>query len=148
MKFRTLLTAAILGLAGASLVHAADEPQKIRQEMMKKVGGSVGNMAKMVKGEEPFDAELVLASLQTIAETLETYPDQFPEGSETGFETEAKPAIWENKDDFRARAEKLQADAATAAASAPASLDELKTVFGPLTKNCGGCHELYRVKKD
>lgn len=147
MKFRTLLTAAILGLAGVSLVYAAGEPQKVRQEMMEKVGDSVGAMAKMVKGEKPFDADVVLASLETIAETVKTFPDHFPKGSETGFETEASPKIWENMADFRDHAEKLQMAATAAAADSPANLDELKAMFGPFTKNCGACHELYRIKK-
>ena len=149
MKFRTFLAAAtIIGLAGSSLAIAADEPQVVRQDMMKKVGGSVGAMAKMVKGETDFDAAATIAALQTISDQMVTYPDQFPVGSETGFETEAAPAIWEKMDEFKANAAALKASADAAIASAPADLDGLKAVFGPLTKNCGTCHETFRLKKD
>jgi len=149
MKFRTLLAAAaIIGVAGSTLAFAAGEPQVVRQEMMKKVGGSVGAMAKMVKGEADFDAEAVLAALQTISDQMVTFPDQFPVGSETGFETEAAPAIWEKMDEFKATAMALKESADAGIASAPADVDGLKAVFGPMTKNCGTCHETFRLKKD
>lgn len=147
MKFRTFMTATLLGLAAATFAHAADEPQVVRQEMMKKVGGATGAMAKMVKGEVPFDQAATIAALQTIADTLTLFPEQFPAGSETGFESEAAPAIWTDKADFEAHAVKLHADAQAAIAANPADLDGLKAVFGPLTKNCGSCHETYRLKK-
>ncbi|MBW3098624.1 c-type cytochrome [Pseudohoeflea coraliihabitans] len=147
MKLRLIFTAAAFGIGCATLAFAADEPQKERQELMKGVGGATGTMAKMVKGEEPFDQAAVIAALETISANVEKFPELFPEGSETGMETEAAPAIWENMEDFRAKADKLQSDADAILADPPADLDGLKAVFGPLTKNCGACHETYRIKK-
>jgi len=147
MKFRTLLAAAVIGAAGFAPAIAADEPQVVRQEMMKKNGGSVGELAKMVKGEVAFDAAAALAALTSIAEVAATYGEQFPEGSETGFETEAAPAIWSDRAGFDAAVAKFKTDADAAVAAAPADLDGLKAVFGPLTQNCGACHETYRLKK-
>ncbi|MDP2734050.1 MAG: cytochrome c [Hoeflea sp.] len=147
MKFRTLLAAAVIGAAGFAPAIAADEPQVVRQEMMKKNGGSVGELAKMVKGAVAFDAAAALAALTSIAEVAATYGEQFPEGSETGFETEAAPAIWSDRAGFDAAVAKFKTDADAAVAAAPADLDGLKAVFGPLTQNCGACHETYRLKK-
>jgi cytochrome c556 len=147
MKFRILVAAAIIGAAGLSPVVAADEPQVVRQEMMKKVGGATGAMAKMVKGEADFDAAAALAALTTMSEVAATYGDMFPEGSETGMETEAAPAIWSDRAGFDAAVAKFKASADAGVAAAPADLDGLKAVFGPLTKNCGACHEVYRLKK-
>jgi cytochrome c556 len=147
MKFRTLIAAAIIGAAGFAPAIAADEPQVVRQEMMKKVGGATGAMAKMVKGEADFDAAAVLTALSTMSEVAGTIGEYFPEGSESGFETEALPAIWTNMDDFKAKLAAFKADADAGIAAAPADLDGLKAVFGPLTKNCGTCHETYRMKK-
>jgi len=147
MKFRTLIAAAIIGAAGFAPAIAADEPQVVRQEMMKKVGGATGAMAKMVKGEADFDAAAVLAALTTMSEVAATFADHFPEGSDTGFETEAAPEIWLDMDGFKAKLAAFKADADAGVAAAPADLDGLKAVFGPLTKNCGSCHETYRIKK-
>lgn len=147
MKIRTLFAAAIIGAAGFAPAIAADEPQVVRQEMMKKVGGATGAMAKMVKGEADFDAAAALAALTTMSEVAGTFGEYFPEGSETGFETEAAPAIWSDRAGFDEQIAAFKADADAGVAAAPADLDGLKAVFGPLTKNCGTCHETYRLKK-
>ncbi|WP_299867944.1 cytochrome c [uncultured Hoeflea sp.] len=147
MKFRSLIALAMIGAAGLAPALAADEPQVVRQEMMKKVGGATGAMAKMVKGEMDYDAAAALAALTTISEVAATYGDFFPEGSDTGFETEAAPAIWSDRDGFNEKLAQFKADADAGVAAAPADLDGLKAVFGPLTKNCGACHEDYRLKK-
>jgi len=75
-----------------------------------------------------------------------TYGEHFPEGSDTGFETEAAPAIWTDRAGFDAKLAEFKEDADAAVAAAPADLDALKAVFGPLTQNCGACHETYRLK--
>lgn len=147
MKFRTLLAATIIGSAALAPAIAADEPQVVRQEMMKKVGGATGAMAKMVKGEADFDAAAALAALTTMSEVAAGFGDLFPEGSESGAETEALPAIWTDRAGFDAKLAKFKADADAGVAAAPADLDGLKAVFGPITQNCGACHEVYRAKK-
>ncbi len=147
MKFRTLAAAAVLAAIGAGAVIAADEPQVVRQGMMKSVGGAMGALAGFAKGEKPYDAEIVKASLTTISEVGKAFPDQFPAGSETGHETEASPKIWEAMDDFKAKSLKLGTDADTVLASMPADQAGVGAALGTLGPNCGGCHEVYRLKK-
>ena len=147
MKVRTLAVAAALAALGAGAVVAADEPQVVRQEMMKKVGGAMGALSGIAKGEKPYDAEVVTASLTTISEVAKAFPDQFPAGSEAGHETEAKAEIWENIADFKAKADKLGADADTVLAGLPADQAAVGAALGTIGPNCGGCHEVYRVKK-
>jgi cytochrome c556 len=147
MKFRTLFAAALIGAAAFAPAIAADEPQVVRQEMMKQVGGAVGDMGKMVKGEADFDAAKALAALTAISEVAATFGEHFPAGSETGRDTEAAPAIWSDRAGFDAKLAAFKTSADAAVAAAPADLDALKAVFGPLTQNCGTCHETYRVKK-
>lgn len=147
MKFRTLAAAAALAVIGAGAVVAADEPQVVRQEIMKKVGGAMGALAGIAKGEKPYDADVVKASLTTMSEAAKSFPDQFPAGSEAGSETEASPKIWEAMDDFKAKAAKLGADADTVLASLPADQAAVGAALGTIGPNCAGCHEVYRVKK-
>ena len=108
MKLRTLFAAALIGAAGFAPAIAADEPQVVRQEMMKKVGGATGAMAKMVKGESDFDAAAALAALTTISEVAATYGEHFPEGSDTGFETEAAPGDLDRPGGLRRQAGRVQ----------------------------------------
>jgi cytochrome c556 len=147
MKFRTLAAAAALAALGAGAVVAADEPQVVRQEMMKKVGGAMGALAGIAKGEKPYDAEVVKTSLTTMSEVAKAFPEQFPEGSESGHETEASPKIWETMDDFKARSAKLGTDADAVLASMPADQAAVGAALKTIGGNCGGCHEVYRVKK-
>ena len=64
-------------------------------------------------------------------------PALFPDNSKTGGDTAAKPEIWENMDDFKARLVKLGADAKAAGESVK-DLDFFKAAFGNIGKNdCG-----------
>ena len=147
MKFRILAAAAAFAVIGTGAVVAADEPQVVRQDMMKKVGGAMGALAGIAKGEKPYDAEVVKASLTTMSEVAKAFPDQFPAGSETGHETEASPKIWEAMDDFKARSLKFGADAEAVLASLPADQAAVGAALRTIGANCSGCHEVYRVKK-
>lgn len=146
-EVQDLAAAAALSIIGAGFVAAADEPQVVRQEMMKKVGGAMGALSGIAKGEKPYDAEVVKASLTTMSEVAKAFPDQFPAGSETGHDTEAKAAIWEQMDDFKAKAAKLGEAADAALAGLPADQAAVGAALGAIGPNCGGCHEVYRVKK-
>ncbi len=148
MKFRTLAVAATLAVFGAGAVVAADEPpQVIRKAMMKSVGGAMGALAGIAKGEKPYDAEVVKASLTKMSETAKAFPEEFPVGSETGGETEASPKIWEAMDDFKAKATKLSDNAETALADLPADAAAVGAALGVIGGDCKSCHEVYRIKK-
>ena len=149
MKFRSALMAIAIATAGLGVtaVMAADAPQVIRAGLMKKVGGSMGALVGIAKGEKPYDAAVVTASLKTISDSMKAFPEQFPVGSETGMETEASPKIWENMDDFKAKAAKLGSDADMLLAQLPADPAAVGAAAATLGKNCGACHQAYRLKK-
>jgi cytochrome c556 len=113
---------------------------------MKATGKEAAAGAAMVRGEAPFDLAKAKAIFVTIQDTATKAPALFPDNSKEGGETAALPKIWENKSDFEARFAKLGADAKAAQASVT-DLDSFKTAFAGVGKNCGGCHELYRMKK-
>ncbi|WP_034852343.1 c-type cytochrome [Sinorhizobium sojae] len=148
MKMRAFALAAALAGLCVTAVTAADEPQEVRQQLMKKVGQAAGALSGIAKGEKPYDAEVIKASLTTISETVKVFPNHFPEGSETGMETEASPKIWENMEDFKAKAAKLGSDAEMFLAELPSDSAGVGAALGVLGKDCGSCHEIYRLKKD
>jgi len=100
----------------------------------------------MTKGETPFDLATAQASFKTYQNVASKMPALFPDNSKTGGETTAAPAIWENMNDVKARFAKFEADAKAAEGSVK-DLDSLKAAVATVTRNCGGCHETYRVKK-
>jgi len=88
-------------------------------------------------------AEAIFA---TYVKSTETFGDLFPPDSKTDEKTTAAPKIWEDMADFKAKIVKFGADA-KAAAAAIKDLDSFKAQFGAVQKNCGGCHQTYRIKK-
>ncbi|MEM7614502.1 MAG: cytochrome c [Pseudomonadota bacterium] len=146
---------AIACLAGAAVAVAtfslsmADghSPIEQRQAAMKTVGKSTKTLGDMVKGASPFDAAAASAALVDMQTAVATYGELFPEGSETGFETEAKDTIWSDRTGFDAVLATFKSEIDGAIAAAPADQAALAAEFGDIGKTCGTCHQTYRVKK-
>jgi cytochrome c556 len=143
---RTVLAVSAIAI-GLTAVAAQSDPIAQRKELMKGIGAQTKTGAGMAKGEVPYDQAKAQAIFTSYVDAAEKAPNLFPENSKTGGDTAALPAVWTNKADFNARFQKFDADA-KAAASAVKDLDSFKTAFTGVTKNCGGCHENYRAKKN
>ncbi len=141
---RTALVLAGLGL-GLTAVMAQSNPIAERQQTMKAVGAATREGAAIAKGEAAFDAAKAQAVFKTYADAAKKMPSLFPDSSKTGGETTAAPKIWEDQAGFKAAFAKFETDAA--AGATVANLDGFRTAFGAATKNCGTCHEAYRIKK-
>jgi len=141
------LFAAISILSIAATAAIAD-PEDDREALMKERGGIVGTLSKMVKGETPFDAAVVMTSLQTLQANAVKGADVaalWPEGSMG--DSESSPKIWEDMAGFQAASDKFKTDVDAAVAAAPADVAALGAEFNKIAMNCGGCHETYRIKK-
>ncbi|WP_315919438.1 c-type cytochrome [Mesorhizobium sp. SP-1A] len=142
---KLILAISVLAL-GASVAQA--DVVKEREALMKERGKLVGSLAKVVKGEQEFDAAAVLTALKALEANAEKTDIEalFPAGSDTG-DTEASPKIWEDMNGFKAAEEKYLQATKAASAAAPADVDALKAQVGAIGKSCGGCHETFRLKK-
>ena len=143
---RTVLAVSAIAI-GITVVAAQSDPIATRKATMKEVGAQTKTGSGMAKGEIPYDQTKAQTMFTTYVDASAKMPSLFPENSKTGGDTAALPAIWTNKADFDTRFQKFGADA-KAAASAVKDLDSFKTAFTGVTKNCGGCHENYRAKKN
>ncbi|HEY6383614.1 MAG TPA: cytochrome c [Pseudolabrys sp.] len=146
MKFASAIAVVAVTAIGASAVLAQQDPIAARKALMKANGQSAGALAKMVKGEAPFDADAAKKAFATFEDAAAKMPNLFPDNSKTGGETAAAPKIWEDTADFKARFVKLGNDAKAATASVK-DVDSLKAAFSAMANNCNGCHEVYRLKK-
>lgn len=144
--YKLTMAAAALALA-ASTAFAG--PVEDRQALMKSFGKALGPLAAIAKGENAYDQAVVEENLNALNEGVQKLDVAalFPEDSMEG-ETAALPAIWENMDDFTARAEKVKADVAEVVASMPMDQAGVGAALGKIGPNCGGCHEDYRMKKN
>jgi cytochrome c556 len=142
---RTVLAVAAITI-GVSAVVAQSDPIAARKGLMKNMGAATKTGGQMVKGEVPYDQAKAQEIFATYIDVAGKMPTLFPDNSKTGGETTAAPKIWEDPNGFKAGFAKLSTEA-TAAKAAVKDADSFKASFGGLTKNCGGCHETYRVKK-
>ena len=141
---RFVLVATMLAL-GVSFA-AAESPIAERKAVMKKNGDAAKLGTQFMKGKAKFDLAKAKAIFATYAAAAAKMPSLFPPDSKTGEKTEALPVIWEKMDDFKAKFEKFGADAKKAEADVKDEAS-FKTIFPAVQKNCGGCHQTYRVKK-
>jgi cytochrome c556 len=100
----------------------------------------------MVKGQQPYDAQLFAWYAGVVQQTSHMLPDAFQAGSDKG-DTKAKAEIWKEPAKSKAAMDRFAADTAALVAAARAgNLDAVKGPFGAVAKNCGGCHEAFRMK--
>jgi cytochrome c556 len=142
-----LAAVAVAVTVGATAVVAQQNPITARKALMKENGNQAKVGAAMAKGEAPFDLAKAKEIFATVEKAANTMPGLFPDNSKTGKDTEASPKIWQNTADFKAKFAKIGADAKAAQTSVK-DLDSFKTAFGGIGKQCGGCHQEYRVKKN
>jgi cytochrome c556 len=136
--------AALAALAVGASVALAQNGAVIaqRKEAMKAIGSAVKAPGAMAKGDAPFNAETVKASLKTIEDGAAKAKNLFTDDSKTG-DTNALPTAFEKKTDVMARFDKLSADA-KAAAQAITDEASFKAQWPKVVANCGGCHKEYR----
>ena len=146
MKIRLPLILA--ALAVASSVFADDDPRHERHELMEGVRDAAKPVGMMLRGEAEFDSEVLMQSLNVWKETGAVFGGLFPEGSETGMDTEAAPAIWEDREGFNAALAKWQNAVDAAIEASPDTLEAAKPVVGPVFQTCKGCHDNYRISDE
>ena len=140
-RFALAAVAAVLGITAAT---AQGDPIAARKALMKGNNDNAKAVAKMMSGDEPFDAAKVDAAFAQWAETAQKLPGLFPDNSKTGGQTRATAKIWERRSEFEAK------DAAFAKAVADnrdksKTLDGLKASVPAVFKACDNCHEQYRA---
>ena len=126
----------------SSAVNAAGDAAAERQALMKHVGQTTGILARMTKGQMEFDAVTAQTALNVLNASALGFGYMFPEGSETGADTEAAPSIWSDRAGFDAAVAKYAKDTSAKITD----MDSLKAAFGAAASNCSACHKSYRTK--
>ena len=141
--------ALVLGMGVTLAFAAADDQIKARQAEMKANGKAVGALVGIIKGETPYDAALVKATIDGMlaAEAAAIAAHAWDADSQKGetVETYAKPEAWSDAKGFgEAYAALVKARDAVAASTDEASF---KAAFPALGEACKNCHEKYRRPK-
>jgi cytochrome c556 len=145
---RTIVTIGVLVL-GLGAVMAQQDQIKQAQDMMKGNGKNAGALAAIVKGEKPYDQATVDAALAQFDETAKKLPTLFPEsmkGKPFEGDYSLSSKVWQDKAGFN---EHIASFAKTVgdAKGKIRDVDSLKASLSVIGKQCGGCHEIFRIKK-
>jgi cytochrome c556 len=145
---RSLVIGAVLtGALGVGVAFAQSSPIKERQQIMESNGKAMKLATDMAKGEKPFDAKAAADAMKSINDRMDRFVTLFPEGTEKGEKTRARPEIWKNKQDFTDWGKQLKEDTAKAQQASAQGLDSFKTAVADVGKTCSGCHKDYRTEE-
>ena len=119
---------------------------KQRQAVMTLQGKYLGSIGGMLKGNFPYNADIV-ARNATFLENLSRMPWDGFDPSTQGLKSAAKADIYKDMAKFRATWEALEAETSKLGAVARAK-DEagVRATFGGVAKACGNCHDAFREK--
>ena len=145
---RIVVVAAVLAFSAGAVVAQQDQVKRT-QAMMKDNGKNAGALSAMVKGEKPYDQSTVNAALAQFEDTAKNLPTLFPEsmkGLKLEGDYDPSPKIWEDKAGFESQIKSF-AKVVSDAKGKIKNLDTLKAELPVIGKQCGGCHETFRIKK-
>ena len=144
---RIVVVAAVLAFSAGAVVAQQDQVKRT-QGMMKDNGKNAGALSAMVKGEKPYDQSTVNAALAQFEDTAKNLPTLFPasmKGLKLEGDYDPSPKIWEDKAGFESQIKSFAKVVADAKGKIK-NLDALKAELPVIGKQCGGCHETYRIK--
>jgi len=150
MKKKLIVTFLTFAAAtGAVFAHEGHEHAtgvvRERMELMTDMGKRLLAISKRLRANNELDR--IAPDARAIMEASGKITSQFPAGS-TQFPTAAKPVLWQQWDDFTAKAKKLRVEAEKLSATNPTDGEALRSQFRAVALACDGCHETYRVPKE
>ena len=160
-RFKKVLAVSVLALTSAAVYTATAQdappptPEQVaasstatRQAVFKLLAFNMAPINGMARNTVEFDAAVAQRNALRVAALAPMIPEVFAANDTRSFDvtTEALPIIWDNMDDFRAKAAALE-EAANTFAAVAAGGDRAATIgairaFG---STCGNCHREYRV---
>jgi cytochrome c556 len=148
---KTAIAVTAAALFSAVVAVAAVNPEKAihyRQSVYTMIGWNFVPMVDMIKNKTPWDSAEFGKHAERIASLAPQLLEGFPQGSDKGAETEAKPDIWKNMDDFKSKMNDLVRETKNLAEVAKTG-DEAKTreQFKKTAGACKNCHDKYRSEE-
>lgn len=147
-------TAAIVAaaLGSAAAIAAAAEPSRAeqliryRQSLYFVTGANFGQLAAMVNGKTPYDAQDFATRADRVAYFARMLPEAFPAESQRGAPTKAKAEIWTERAEFDRLLRDLQARSSELARAAQTNdLGQIRPAFAATGRACKSCHDRFRA---
>lgn len=146
MRFGKIVVAVATMVFGASIASAADQHViDFRKNNMKIIGGHMGSIAAIVKGEVDQKDQLAIHA-KGLAEMAALVKPAF-EAKVTSGRTASKEAIWSDWNKFAAAADAFQkASSELAAAASEGDQGKIRSAMADVGKSCKSCHDNFKSK--
>ena len=149
MRHAIAVAAAACAMVAGGAAQAQMKPEdaiKYRRSALFINGQSFGALAAMAQGKIPHDPAAAARHAEIVDFMIKLPWSAFSPGTETG-DTKAKPEIWLEPEDFKAKSEKVQQEVAKLLQVAKGGdFNALKEQVGETGKACKACHDKFRNK--
>ena len=142
-KIKILITVLIFSLSFSQLSFAqsVEEIIKGRKAMFSENYQTAKKISILLKSNKIEEAKPLMKKM---SENYKKLLDYFPDNTKEGFNTEALPSIWENKDEFNALMQKASDDMIKLASAIDTAEDLRAAQKDLMWSNCSACHDRFR----
>ena len=123
--------------------QTVEEIIKERQSIFSKNYKTAKRVNSLASNGSLDEAKILMIEM---SENYKRLIDLFPENSKTGFETEALPSIWENKDEFNLLMTKASSNMIELTSAIDGTEDMKATLGKYMWSSCKSCHSKFRVE--
>ena len=144
MKVIKLLTLIFLVISSVAFAHSGVKDQNVKERMMvmKAMADNTKVIAQMLKRITKFDANGAKSALERLSSLSLKTPKVFTVNA-TDPKSEAKPAIWDEFDEFTKLSLEL-AETSIVLANSIENIEDLRPALKRISSGCKSCHSKYR----
>ena len=144
MKVIKLLTLIFLVISSVAFAHSGVKDQNVKERMMvmKAMADNTKVIGQMLKRKTQFDANEAKSALERLSSLSLKTPKVFTVNA-TDPKSEAKPAIWDEFDEFTMLSLEL-AETSIVLANSIEIIEDLRPALKRISSGCKSCHSKYR----
>ena len=144
MKITKLLILIFVTISSIAFAHSGVKDKNVKERMMvmKAMADNTKIIGQMLKGKTSFDENEAKLALERLSSLSLKTPKVF-EVNATDPKSEAKPAIWDEFDEFTKLSQDLAEDTEVLARSV-GTINDLRPALKRVSSGCKACHSKYR----
>ena len=144
MKITKLLILIFVTISSIAFAHSGVKDKNVKERMMvmKAMADNTKIIGQMLKGKTSFDENEAKLALERLSSLSLKTPKVF-EVNATDPKSEAKPAIWDEFDEFTKLSQDL-AEATEVLARSVGTINDLRPALKRVSSGCKACHSKYR----
>lgn len=139
-----MLTLIFLVISSVAFAHSGVKDQNVKERMMvmKAMADNTKVIGQMLKRKTQFDANEAKSALERLSSLSLKTPKVFTVNA-TDPKSEAKPAIWDEFDEFTKLSLEL-AETSIVLANSIEIIEDLRPALKRISSGCKSCHSKYR----